>query len=75
MNHETITLIALGILLFGLVSKRLQMSIITPPMAFTVLGLGLAGFGLLAFDIESPWLETLTEFTLVIVLIYRCYTH
>lgn len=68
MNHETITLIALGILLFGLVSKRLQMSIITPPMAFTVLGLGLAALGLLAFDTESPWLETLTEFTLVIIL-------
>lgn len=68
MSHETLAIIALGILLFGLVSKRLQMNIITPPMAFTALGLLLAALGLLDFDVESIGIETLIEFTLVIVL-------
>jgi len=68
MNFETLAIIALGILVFGLVSKRLQMSIVTPPMAFTVLGLLLGSLGLMQFGLESPLVDTLAELTLVLVL-------
>lgn len=68
MDHETLAIIALGILLFGLVSNRLQKGVITPPMAFTALGLLLGALGLLQLGSESPLVETLTELTLVIIL-------
>ena len=68
MNLATLAIIALGILLFGLVSNRLQMSVATPPMAFTGLGLLLGAFGLMQLNVESSLVEILVELTLVIVL-------
>ena len=68
MTPETLAIIAFGILLFGLVSKRLQMSVVTPPMVFIGLGLVLAALGLMQLDLESSFIEILAELTLVIVL-------
>ena len=64
----TFAAVALGVLLFGLVSKRLQRSVITPPMAFTGLGLVLGAAGLVQLDAGGRAIETLAEFTLVVVL-------
>ena len=68
MHLETITIIALGVLLFGLVSGRMQRSIVTPPMAFTSLGVILGAAGLVALRPEGQFIDTLTELTLVLVL-------
>lgn len=68
MNLQALVLIAVTLLLFGLVSKRLEMSIITPPMAFTAVGLLMGAFAFLRPDIESTLVETLVEITLVLVL-------
>ena len=68
MTAQPIIIIALGILLFGLVSKRLQMSIVTPPMAFTALGFLLGTLGLVGLGLESTLVKILVELTLVLVL-------
>ena len=68
MTHETIAIVALGILLFGLVSERLQTSVLTLPMAFTALGLLLSALGLMQLSVESTMVEMLAELTLVMIL-------
>ena len=68
MHLETVSVIALSVLLFGLVSQRLKTGVVTPPMAFTSLGLALGAAGLVQLEIESRATETLTELTLVLVL-------
>ena len=68
MDLGAFAVIALGVLLFGLVSKRLQRGVVTPPMAFTCLGLLLGMTGLVALETESTLVETLAELTLVLVL-------
>ena len=70
MALETFTIIAVGILLFGLFSKRLEKTILTPPMAFTMLGLLLAFLGLMQFERDTKALEILVELTLVLVLLH-----
>ena len=39
MNHAALVAIAIFILFFGLISRRLEKSIITPPMAYVLFGL------------------------------------
>ena len=68
MNFEAFTIVALGVLLFGLVSRRLQRSVITPPMAFTCLGVGLGAAGLVPLALGDELVQTLAELTLVLVL-------
>ena len=76
MEHLTLVLIALFILGFGVVSERLQRSIVTAPMAFAVFGylIGPDGMGLLEIVIgfDSEIVRALAEATLVIVLFHRC---
>ncbi len=68
MHQDAFALIALGILAFGLVSKRLQRSVFTAPMAFTTLGLGLALANIIELDLASIQVATLAELTLVLIL-------
>ena len=70
MHISALVLIAALLLLFGLISKKLQKSVITPPMVFVFCGLmaGPAAFGLFEVPIESELIRTLAEATLVLVL-------
>jgi len=70
MEHLGLTLLALFVVLFGLVSKRLETSPVTAPMVFAGVGLALGplGFGLIELDAESDVLHTLAEVTLGLVL-------
>ncbi len=68
MNLLIVSVVALAVLLFGLVSNRLEKTIITPPMAFTALGIVLAILGLGHFELDESFIELLAEITLVLVL-------
>jgi len=70
MEGLTIAAIALFLIAFGLISGRLQNSIITPPMVFVAFGMLVSPrlFGLFEAEIESEWVHLLVEFTLVFVL-------
>lgn len=70
MESVGIVVVAGVVLAFGLVSRRLQSSILTPPMIFVALGvaIGPLGFGIVEFDTEHGWFHTLAELTLVLVL-------
>ena len=70
MDIKSVTIIALGIILFGLVSARLRQSVVTAPMVFVLFGLliGDAGFRLLEFQLANNAIYFLAELTLVIVL-------
>ncbi len=62
--------VALAILIFGLVSGRLQRTIVTAPMVFVALGLltGAWGLGVIHLSIESGLLPILGELTLILIL-------
>ena len=70
MESQTFIIIAVLILGFGLVSGRLQKSIITPPMVFVVFGMLMSGhvLGLVELDARGEIEETLAELTLILVL-------
>ena len=53
------TVIAISILGFGLISGRVQKSVITPPMVFVLFGLLISSnvFGLVTFDIENRFIR------------------
>jgi NhaP-type Na+/H+ or K+/H+ antiporter len=67
---ETILVVALSVLAFGLISGRIERSIITAPMVFVVLGLlvGRWGLAIVPQEIETPLVDTLAAITLVLVL-------
>ena len=62
--------IALFVLGYGLVSKRLEGTMVTPPMVFVVLGLLFGGGSLesLGMDADQRVIHVLAELTLVLVL-------
>ncbi|MBE9170550.1 cation:proton antiporter [Pleurocapsales cyanobacterium LEGE 06147] len=70
MTTETLAAIALFILAFGLISKPIEKSVITPPMVFTIFGLLLSPqlLGLLNVNIKSEIVLLFAEFTLILVL-------
>lgn len=70
MDVTYVSIIALGIIIFGLVSARLRQSPITPSMAFVVFGLaiGADGWGLINLDLDTRAIHVLAEVTLVVVL-------
>ncbi len=70
MDVTSVTVIALGIILFSLVSARLGQSVVTAPMVFVLFGLviGNAGFRLLGMQLENGAIHLLAELTLVVVL-------
>ena len=70
MDTHGFALIAAGVILFGLVSKKLEGTIITAPMVFTAFGLliGEAVFGLADLDFGHGFIHGLAELTLILVL-------
>ena len=71
MNHEALAAIAIFILFFGLISRRLEKSIITPPMAYVLFGLLISSSALGIIQevkINNEFIKILAEITLVILL-------
>ena len=70
MTTLAFAVVALGILAFGLVSGRLERSVLTPPMVFVLFGLllGPQVLDLAEFDVEFGFVHTLAELALVLVL-------
>jgi NhaP-type Na+/H+ or K+/H+ antiporter len=70
MTSLAFAVVALGILAFGLVSGRLERSMLTPPMVFVLFGLVLGPqvLDLAEFDVEFGFVHTLAELALVLVL-------
>jgi len=66
----TFTLLALGLLAFALISRRLESSIFTSPMIFTLYGLMLGPFMFdwLELPMEHDGIHLLAEITLMLVL-------
>jgi NhaP-type Na+/H+ or K+/H+ antiporter len=67
---ETILVVALSILAFGLISGRIERSFITAPMVFVLLGLlvGRWGLAIVPSELDTPLVDTLATITLVLVL-------
>lgn len=70
MDQLALLFLALFLLGFGLISKRLETSVLTPPMVFAGFGflVGPAGLGVLELDLGDETLHRLAEATLVLVL-------
>ena len=70
MSVELVALVAGALLVYGLVSARVERSIVSAPLAFMALGFAvgpLAG-GIADFDTSAGIMRTLAELTLVLVL-------
>lgn len=70
MDSQSFTILALFILVFSLISGRLEKSVITGPMVFVLFGF-LASpkmFGFVTLHAESEVVRILAEFTLIVVL-------
>lgn len=70
MDLLSLAVIAGGLLLYSLVSGRLQGTILTAPLVFIVFGysLGVGGFNLAAVDVGHSTIHTIAEITLILVL-------
>ena len=70
MDSLSFAIVALIVLGFGLVSRRLQRSVVTMPMVFVAFGLlvGDHSLGLVHFAVDGHLIHTLAELTLVLVL-------
>ena len=68
MESLAFVVVAAGILGFGLISEKVQKSILTPPMAFVAFGLAVSHLGMVHFHVDEHMIHTLAEITLVLVL-------
>lgn len=71
MNEHALMIAVAAVLLgFGLVSRRAERGIVTPPMVFVALGLAVGGWGLdwLALGLDDPFLDGLGKLALILVL-------
>lgn len=70
MNITAILSITLALVAYGLVSRKLEGTILTGPLLFTVFGLiaGPAALGLIPLEISNDELHLLAEVTLILVL-------
>ncbi len=70
MNISAVVAVAAALLGYGLVSQRLQRTILTGPLLFTLFGLavGGAGLGVVPLDMTGDILHLLAEVTLILVL-------
>jgi len=68
MGLDTLTLIAAGILAYGLVSARIGQTWLTAPMAFVAVGVVTHLLGLVVWDTSPHAVNLLAEITLVLVL-------
>ncbi len=70
MGIVTLAAIALFILAFGLISGRIQKSVISPPMVFVLFGLLVSNrvLGVIDLTAENEIIRTVAELTLILVL-------
>ena len=70
MDTEAFVIIAAGVVLYGLVSRRLETSVLTGPMIFAALGFVISGAVLGAADLDfgHGFIHGLAEVTLILVL-------
>ncbi len=70
MDLISLAVIATGLLLYSLVSGRLQGTLITAPMAFAIFGLvaGAGGLNVVQVDVGHTAIHVIAEFTLILVL-------
>lgn len=70
MDPVSIALIAGGLLLYSMVSGRLQGTIVTAPLVFIIFGfaIGEAGFDFAHIDVAHSGIHFVAEFTLILVL-------
>lgn len=70
MNATSLAIGAGALLLYSLVSGRLQGTVITAPLVFAAFGLavGTGGFGIAALDFEHGAIHVVAELTLILVL-------
>lgn len=70
MDALSLAIIAGGLLLYSLVSGRLQGTIVTAPLVFIVFGfaIGSGGFNLASVDPGNSAIHFIAEFTLILVL-------
>lgn len=70
MDLMSIAVITTGLLAFSLVSGRLQATIITAPLVFTIFGfvIGAGGLGIASLHAEHSAIHVVAEFTLILVL-------
>ena len=70
MNVTAILAITLPLVAYGLVSRKIEGSILTGPILFSLFGLiaGPAAFGLIPLQISNEALHLLAEITLILVL-------
>ena len=70
MDSLSFAIVAVAVLGFGLVSRRLQRSVVTMPMVFVAFGLLVSerGLGLVHFEVDGHLIHLLAELTLVLVL-------
>jgi len=70
VDITTVLAITLALITFGLISRKLEGSILTGPILFSVFGLiaGPAAFGLIPLQISNEALHLLAEVTLILVL-------
>ena len=70
MNSLGFAAIAAGIILYALFAKRLETTVITPPLVFAVFGLvvGESVLGWADLSFENHFIHGLAEITLILVL-------
>ncbi len=68
MDLITIAIIASGLLVYSLVSGRLQGTVITAPLVFILFGFATDGLGVLKLDISHSVIHLIAELTLILVL-------
>ena len=68
METPVLVLVALCILVFGVLSRRAESSILTPPIFFVAVGFSVAWFGGTHLEAPEHMVHTLAEITLVLVL-------
>ena len=70
MDLTTLALMTGGLLLYSLVSGRLQGTMVTAPMVFVVAGfiIGAGGLGVASIDVGHSGIHLIAEITLILVL-------
>jgi NhaP-type Na+/H+ or K+/H+ antiporter len=70
LSEGNLLLVLIGIALFALFSGPISRGSLTPPMAFTALGLilGPIGFGWIDLEVDNALIHVVAEITLILVL-------
>ncbi len=70
MDTTTLAVIAGGVVVFGLISRRLDSTVVTAPMIFVAFGVivGNAVLGIVRLDVSHGFIHGLAEVTLILVL-------